>query len=928
MFNNNNIVTKNKKIIEIKDEQTITISANIKSKKRIKKIIGKEIKKITTGLKNLRNSEEKRAISIIEKIEDEKNKITDDESVLSELTDCSNYENKVIEKCDNNNTDDDNDDNDESSIIDDISVEPNPVKFVERVEVFYPEKSENPETEIDNELIQLEVDTFNSQYKIKLRITKIYHNQSDVADKVLEKFQIRSKVIQLIISQTQTGKTGCMIEIINKYINNNKIPIGNIYIISGLSSTDWKKQVKARTPDSLESNIYHLNDLQKFKEAVIDKKNILLCVDEVQCACLKEQTISKLMEALGWTIDKMFENDIKIVQFSATPDGIIFGLLKKQWKEEWYSVHIMKEGDNYYGSKKMMLRNKIKQNKDLSGRDKNGNWQIHVNTDGERETNEKQTEDNILEMTNDILSFSVPKYSIIRTSGTNIQYIKENITNTINKYYKNTELLNLFDSDIKEYSMDGNIEIINELLKISPIKHTIILIKEKLKCSHTIVKTYIGVVYERYSKKFNDSFIIQGLLGRITGNDGVNDIICYTNLPSIVKYHKLFDSNFSKKSLLEIGWSSNSTKSKKNSTVPRNTYLEKFDVNKNQIQIQIDYEAKNKGYRLFQIKDLNEDDIKKWCLESGLPPYICINDIKDDLTKDDFCKEYGQHWDIKTKPDLTIDGVNNIFKEIGKNEKHNPVRNANGKVECCLASEKLKVWDYDELWEKINKFGVNSTHGIHNGLRTNKQCATRAWVGYDKNGNEKYILRYAQKNKEKCLPQETNDYIKKNPYIKFEDENKIMYSLLKSEYQIMANDNELPDKYYWKTLDGWLYLYDKNKPSTYSLNVVTTSPITNSLIEQSLNHDVVSFSKMCCKKTNTNLRFGIKEVYTKYENWCKINNKKPLNTQKRFKEEFEKIGYNNDNGTQGVDINGKSGKKGYNIEFHTKFLNSSSIDPC
>ena len=920
MFNNENSVTK-KKIIEIEDDQIITIPANITSKKRIKKIIGKEIKKITTGLKNLRNFEKKTAISIIEKInmekkiEDEKNKITDDESVLSELTDCSNYENKVIEKLENNNTDDDddNDDNDDSSIIDDISVEPNPVKFTERVEVSYPEKAEYPE--IDNEVIQLEVDTFNSQYKIKLRINKIYSNQKDVADKVLEKFQIKSKVIQLIISQTQTGKTGCMIEIIKTYINKNKIPIGNIYIISGLSSTDWKKQVKDRSPGCLENNIYHLNDLQKFKEAVINKKNILLCIDEVQCACLKEQTIIKLMVALGWTIDKMFENDIKIVQFSATPDGIIFGLLKKQWREEWYSVHIMKEGDNYYGSKKMMLQNKIKQNKDLSGRDKYGNWQIHVNTDGERETNEKQTEDNILEMINDILSFSVPKYSIIRTSGTNIQYIKENITNTINKYYKNTELLNLFDSNIEEYSMDGTIQIINDLLKIRPIKHTIILIKEKLKCSHTIVKTYIGVVYERYAKKISDSFIIQGLLGRITGNDGDNDIICYTNLPSIVKYHKLFDSNFSKQSLLEIGWSSNSTKSKKNGTVPKNTYLEKLDVNKKMEnpQIQIRYETKNKGYRLFQTNDLNEYDIEKLCAESGLPPYICINDIRDDLTKDDFCKEYGEHWDIKTEPDLTIDEVNQIFKKIGKNEKHKPNRNDNGQAVCCLASQVLQVWEYDKLFDKIKNFGANSTHGIHNGLKTNKRIATRAWVGYDKNGNEKYILRYAEKNKEKCLPQETDNYIKKNPYIV--NGNKIRYSFLKSEYQIMSNDNELPDKYYWKTLDGWLYLYDKNKPPTYSLNVIATSPITNSLIEQSLNDDVVLFSKMCCKKTDTNLRFGIKEVYTKYENWCKINNKKPLNTQKKFKEEFEKIGYNNDNETQGVDINGKSGKKGYNVVF-------------
>ena len=40
MFNNENSVTK-KKIIEIEDDQIITIPANITSKKRIKKIIGK-----------------------------------------------------------------------------------------------------------------------------------------------------------------------------------------------------------------------------------------------------------------------------------------------------------------------------------------------------------------------------------------------------------------------------------------------------------------------------------------------------------------------------------------------------------------------------------------------------------------------------------------------------------------------------------------------------------------------------------------------------------------------------------------------------------------------------------------------------------------------------------------------------------------------
>jgi hypothetical protein len=341
------------------------------------------------------------------------------------------------------------------------------------------------------------------------------------------------------------------------------------------------------------------------------------------------------------------------------------------------------------------------------------------------------------------------------------------------------------------------------------------------------------------------------------------------------------------------------------------------------------YDRKNNGYKLIIIDDMNDTQINEWCKETKLVDYVCINEIKDDLTIDEFIDKYGQEWNINTLYNLTIDELNAIFEKIGKKE-HTPKKNENGEHVCCLANENLKVWGYDELYNKIKNYGNKSTHGIHNGLKSNRKYATRAWVGYDNNHVAKYILKIAEKTK-KCLPFHTNDYIKKNPYIVYGD--KVKYSVLKEEYKQQNNthgytnedgddfiedDNKLPNKYYWKTPDGWLYLYDKDKPEIYSLDIVAPLPVKNVIqpnisTEPLINSDIELFANSCCKKTEKiNLRFGIKDIYIIYKTWCNINSKKCLKTQKKFKEEFEKLNYKEMEG-KGVDINNNPGKRGYNI---------------
>ena len=50
----------------------------------------------------------------------------------------------------------------------------------------------------------------------------------------------------LVIAKTQSGKTGAMIAICKEYKTYHNIPIEHIYMITGHSSTAWKKQTKKK----------------------------------------------------------------------------------------------------------------------------------------------------------------------------------------------------------------------------------------------------------------------------------------------------------------------------------------------------------------------------------------------------------------------------------------------------------------------------------------------------------------------------------------------------------------------------------------------------------------------------------------------------------------------------------------------------------
>ena len=328
----------------------------------------------------------------------------------------------------------------------------------------------------------------------------------------------------------------------------NPIPIENIYIITGVSSCEWKKQTKQRLPASIQDRVFHRGDLPStFVNEIKNKRNVLIIMDEIQVAAKKEQTICKTFRAAGM-LDKanLYENDIKILEYTATPDGTIYDLMK--WGDS--STKILGEvGDGYVSAFDLLQQGRVKQYHDICG------YNIKTGTLDERVWK------NIREIKTNVDKYTQPKWHIIRTKNGCFQDIT---LRNFEKVFGTTKYAFI------KYDRESEInDINNNLLQHAPTKHTFILIKEMLRCAKTIVKRHLGISYERYTEKPDDATIIQGLVGRNTGYDDNGLTICYTNTESIEKYETMWRSNFDDTT---VKWNSKTTKFTNGKLQGKNTF--------------------------------------------------------------------------------------------------------------------------------------------------------------------------------------------------------------------------------------------------------------------------------------------------------------------------------------------------------------------
>ncbi len=448
----------------------------------------------------------------------------------------------------------------------------------------------------------------------------IYPNQDATANKIMETFINREVVNIMVIAKTQSGKTGTMCATIQKFMNTTDeslmIPRDNIYIITGLSSCEWKKQTKERLPGSIQNNVYHRGDLLKtFINEVKQKKNVLIIMDEIQIASNYQQTIYKtFLDGKFLNGNTLYENDIKILEFTATPDGTLYDL--NLWGNGARKI-LAQPPSTYISSYDIYQKGNMKQYRNLSAKE---DYEIYYE-----------------ELKNDIESFDTPMYHIIRKPIKN----EEIFTNRFRSYFKEGNYFyDYYDGESKERE---DLDDLNEILIKPPTNHTFIFIKEMLRCAKTLYKKYIGVVYERYSNDPGDSIIVQGLAGRLTGYDYNGKSICYTNINTIIRYEQLWNSDFEDKS---IKWKVSSKKPTFNhpdiydNTKISNVLNPDLEFMRIPIIIPLEDNEEDNIIYTYEGKTKNVQNAKKLFLQEKLLYLACYDESSDYYKLFNFIKKF------------------------------------------------------------------------------------------------------------------------------------------------------------------------------------------------------------------------------------------------------------------------------------------------
>jgi len=312
-------------------------------------------------------------------------------------------------------------------------------------------------------------------------------------------------------------------------------------------------------------------------------------------------------------------------------------------------------------------------------------------------------------------------------------------------------------------------------------------------------KLKIGAVHELYTKIANISVQIQGLPGRMTGywkhiiENGHKTGPYRTSIDAIKDYEKIIQDPLNNNVKLTIV--------DKSFVNTKNWNIKTIE------QIKRKFDKNFKGYQLILFENITDTQIKEWCEYSNFPEFNCINTIEK-IDKNLFIEKYGKYdmkIIVKKISNSDLESYDNLKLYINLNFTSNNDINHIAEPTKDWLKERIKqktdknAW-VDRITKSWEKRNINDYNNTKNFI-LDKQM--HLWsLAYDNEENLNMCLRYTTTNK--LLPTESNDYIKHIPY-KVED-NTVTYSKIKSELNI----EKLPDNYYWKSLDGYLYLYKKD----------------------------------------------------------------------------------------------------------------------
>jgi len=366
-----------------------------------------------------------------------------------------------------------------------------------------------------------------------------------------------------------------------------------VYIITGLSDTEWEAQTKERLLPQFEKNVYHRGRINAVIPKLANATNALIIIDECHYASGSNQSVKLALENAGLLdIDQLIKKNIRIIQASATPDNVLID--SNSWGNYHDTVMPDKKSASYVSFEDLLKKNRIRESDDLADVYK-------VET-----------------MFEAITQYQDPRYHIVPIPRRGSTGNREVVLDNINAFCEDHDIaLWYHDSDTKIKSIDSNFEMV-------PERHTVIVITDYWRAAKTINDAHIGVVYERLVKKPNSTTIVQSLAGRFVGHNKriVNGPIIYTTIGPIVEYIKLWNNGFQYHLTV---WQSTGVKSNGNGHFnSKDSYAHEIDGLDHQYQ---DYSANPYGWKLFfgdGVREQAEEFVYTY-LKTKLPKKKCVN---------------------------------------------------------------------------------------------------------------------------------------------------------------------------------------------------------------------------------------------------------------------------------------------------------------
>jgi hypothetical protein len=308
----------------------------------------------------------------------------------------------------------------------------------------------------------------------------LYDSQRRASDEIQDAF-LRGASLATFIAPPQWGKTGVAMQLMYAMTTHPDDTVAtrpeNVFLITGMSDTDWVRQTKHRMPVVFRSRVYHRNQLHRMVEDLGRARDALVIIDECHHGSEVAQTLHKCLGDAGvWDFNGIRERNIKILCISATPANVLVDA--QQWGPANHRTIVAKGGEGYTGFPELLEEGRVRA-ADVS----NPDYFTAI-----LDVIEKR--------------WARPRWHIIRATPSMLRggAMKRAIAER--------------GLGLSEHNSASRLDDIDNLLRREPARHHFIFIKQFWKAAKSLNDAFIGVCLEM-SKDCSQA--AQGLGGRLLG---------------------------------------------------------------------------------------------------------------------------------------------------------------------------------------------------------------------------------------------------------------------------------------------------------------------------------------------------------------------------------------------------------------------------